>query len=983
MGNSNKKYDVKKSKIQGDGAFAKQNLNPGDYIGKVHTILQPYVNYEFTELGRKHNHSDNPNVQNVLIGNERHLVAVKPIKKGQELKSNYRLQPDLEQPEDFKKAKTGKKLSPSKAKEILHDKSVHGHPLTDKQRRFFGAIAGGAPIKAQDGLSFEGAIFNALHKKGDYPKERQAVIDELSNLPIYSPDARYASYQEALPMWKTAVENVPVQVSSNHPAGKTGSAYYNYGAPVYNPAFPHQGNIYLDPRQEDALNTPEKVLKHEMRHAAFDGSRFIPQWYGDALYNTSRNPEGFERGDHQDRLTERAAMTLGTRKAIIDKYGLKPNAKIPRDLFDAYNREIMETGLRQGSPLYQENDIQETFGGARNASDVYDIINFNYPSKQKNGGWLDKYNDGGPVQENYNDYSISTPPGFVGMGNNTQGRNYSPAWGGQFAMGGSLPGSVGFTYARTNSPAPSEGPYAKKTLPSAEHGMSYYQHGLDWKPKTISKNGGWLDKYAEGGEQSQEPCQPGYVRVNGVCTPISSDEYRKAYSEGLTGFGTAASPDYVTPGRVETLPPVTVESKYTPEQKAQIARRKEIENRANQFLKNDNFNIPAWQQNPSDWMGAYGSGLKQQEIKKQEKEKFDEQKRLAEIKRKSEVYFTQGRPENEYERQKRIQQNEAMVQNMPYAKLDSKGNIVRKQWDRDEYGKPLEYTRAYYNDRGLNTFAEGLEAAGMVYGAGEVLGGLLKGAEVIGGKTAASAVDDVYWTGSRYSTASQPSKVTGAPMSKYINTNPLLSETSIVAKSKPNPAKYVSDFNKENLAKIEELGVNVKNYTPNDLEILHSHALGSTKNPEALNQVILKNKIKNPTTIRRGISKDYDVQLLDPKTYKPLKDKSGKLITKKRSQLSQGDVFKDENIMSTSYDLGSKHGSIDLSEIIEIPGGGVQSFAYPNINMNAPAFAFEKEVVLPKGLIRKVKSVNDGKSAKYTTEILNPYKNGGWLDKYK
>jgi hypothetical protein len=111
-------------------------------------------------------------------------------------------------------------------------------------------------------------------------------------------------------------------------------------------------------------------------------------------------------------------------------------------------------------------------------------------------GWLDKYNDGGPVQENYNDNTTSYPPGFVGMGYNTQGRNYSPAWGGQFAMGGSLPGSVGFTYARTNSPAPSEGPYAKKTLPSAQNGqeMSFYQHGLDWTPRNISRNGDDIPK---------------------------------------------------------------------------------------------------------------------------------------------------------------------------------------------------------------------------------------------------------------------------------------------------------------------------------------------------------------------------------------------------------------------------------------------------------------------------------------------------------
>ena len=182
--------------------------------------------------------------------------------------------------------------------------------------------------------------------------------------------------------------------------------------------------------------------------------------------------------------------------------------------------------------------------------------------KKKNGGWLD----------NYNDSKASAPEGMVGDGFSNVGRNYSPAWGGQFqdggnvsdedynmkralelgytadesghwpsvdyetgewlkskkhhtrgmemmayelnpelrnkynlienekgklqyvpklqkieeyqmggnvypvnyvpqaAMGASIPGSVGFTYARTNDPAPSEGPYAKKTMASAKDG---------------------------------------------------------------------------------------------------------------------------------------------------------------------------------------------------------------------------------------------------------------------------------------------------------------------------------------------------------------------------------------------------------------------------------------------------------------------------------------------------------------------------------
>jgi len=72
-----------------------------------------------------------------------------------------------------------------------------------------------------------------------------------------------------------------------------------------------------------------------------------------------------------------------------------------------------------------------------------------------------------------------------------KGFNYNGAWGGTMAMGGSLPGSVGFMYARTQSPAPSNGKYAKKTKASAQNGMEmkYWQEGLDFKPKTISQDG--------------------------------------------------------------------------------------------------------------------------------------------------------------------------------------------------------------------------------------------------------------------------------------------------------------------------------------------------------------------------------------------------------------------------------------------------------------------------------------------------------------
>ena len=57
---------------------------------------------------------------------------------------------------------------------------------------------------------------------------------------------------------------------------------------------------------------------------------------------------------------------------------------------------------------------------------------------KKNGGWLEKYNDGGPIQPNYNDASVTLSDNFVGEGT-FNGPNFkNPAWGGQFQDGGKV-----------------------------------------------------------------------------------------------------------------------------------------------------------------------------------------------------------------------------------------------------------------------------------------------------------------------------------------------------------------------------------------------------------------------------------------------------------------------------------------------------------------------------------------------------------------
>jgi hypothetical protein len=126
--------------------------------------------------------------------------------------------------------------------------------------------------------------------------------------------------------------------------------------------------------------------------------------------------------------------------------------------------------------------------GLTKSFEIYDRIYLDPKTgkpKMKNGGWLSKYNT--PEAQNGIEGTMA--------GLTDKGFNYNGAWGGTMAMGGSLPGSVGFTYARTQDPAPSNGKYAKKTKASAQNGqeMKFYQEGLDWKPKTISRDGSIIE----------------------------------------------------------------------------------------------------------------------------------------------------------------------------------------------------------------------------------------------------------------------------------------------------------------------------------------------------------------------------------------------------------------------------------------------------------------------------------------------------------
>ena len=97
-GNKHNHVVVKPSKIQGadKGLFSNQGFRKDQLIGLAHKNGQPVGH-----IGKMHNHSDEPNMYSIKKGNQRYVYAKRDIQPGEELTTNYRLQPELEQPEDF------------------------------------------------------------------------------------------------------------------------------------------------------------------------------------------------------------------------------------------------------------------------------------------------------------------------------------------------------------------------------------------------------------------------------------------------------------------------------------------------------------------------------------------------------------------------------------------------------------------------------------------------------------------------------------------------------------------------------------------------------------------------------------------------------------------------------------------------------------------------------------------------------------------
>jgi len=412
-----------------------------------------------------------------------------------------------------------KKLTSSKAREILHDKSVHGHPLTDKQRRFFGAIAGGAkPYKAQFGSFLQPItgedvsrffdLFSVPQKAatklvtGKYQTPSQAmgiknkagaiatdILLDPVNLVTGVGALRQAVKFRPKPgmmyrqiFGEEALENFQKYGPTTRPGVEPSQQLVDHALfPQRNPS--KVGEMYTSTGEKfKTVSTVDDAGGYRMPYFS-EGNL----WYGKSRPKAGKerlivaDPKNFPEGTFTP-AGESTIIMGKPSKALVESYAGNRRAMVPlQETFDASKFQVYEPNWLRG---YKEVK----------------------PKKKEEGGWLDKYEQGGLVlkqkktdnygtKPNVNDDKATYPDGFVGWEYDITGRNYSPAWGGQFAMGGSIPGAVGFTYARTVGAAPSNGPYAKKTKASAQNGMEmkYYQAGLDFKPKTISQDGTVID----------------------------------------------------------------------------------------------------------------------------------------------------------------------------------------------------------------------------------------------------------------------------------------------------------------------------------------------------------------------------------------------------------------------------------------------------------------------------------------------------------
>lgn len=376
-----------------------------------------------------------------------------------------------------------KKLTKAKAREILHDKEVHGHPLTDKQRRFFGAVAsgrgwldkyenggfaqGGEQVRPQILQQFEdyrnspeGKDYFRMQEENRIAKKRSgrieySDIDPITDIALPLAGIAGTVGKQAI---KQGVKNIGEAISTHSPifmqTENSMTRGIGSGSLGYRDLL-ESGVVRANPRGR--LSVPNQMAKNmKMLEANGFSTKEIEEVASNNLSeSTFKKLKTLESAE--------PAKVPGTislrRKTLLDNFedynqyknqplnpdyeqafwyesGGMPNySNYPGDYFvrlsnkQAYNPHV--------PPGHYHPTTESPVALSDPNLQIFRKINIPIINKPI-GVRVPKYKDGGmqEYQENYNDASVSYPPNFVGMANANKGFDYNSAWGGRWRNGG-------------------------------------------------------------------------------------------------------------------------------------------------------------------------------------------------------------------------------------------------------------------------------------------------------------------------------------------------------------------------------------------------------------------------------------------------------------------------------------------------------------------------------------------------------------------
>ena len=239
----------------------------------------------------------------------------------------------------------------------------------------------------------------------------------------------------------------------------------------YEKSMPPSGtavNLYrydpLSVKPWDMLTDAEKKVRVEKY-----GTDGVPKSYIDKL-----KPE--DKQDKEDKIDKQRpkieALQPLTQQGAVSDFSIdaqlpviRPEARIPKS-FDVNSQRQTMSGP---SDYYNYSDEGVDFSDALRAKESANKYNQYVQEKYKEAA---KTNPKAQKRLEQLMQNVELTPNYQ-MGGSVYPVNYVP----QAAMGASMPGAVGFTYARTKG-IPSNGPYAKKTMASAQNGVDMYDNPL-------------------------------------------------------------------------------------------------------------------------------------------------------------------------------------------------------------------------------------------------------------------------------------------------------------------------------------------------------------------------------------------------------------------------------------------------------------------------------------------------------------------------